>query len=211
MKSNAITLGAFAATVFAATLGQAHASVVGLAVSPNGVPAAVSLISVDAKGMGVGQASGSPLNGPVSYNSPYSGSATCSQFTASGFSLSANVVGGYQYWFSVTQAFYATSDVDYVLTGTIWNALGYLTVDLVNADGTLASRILEDLSAGSFNDWGTLAATTNGQYYLFDCYIDYEPTVAYSSTLFDLSLTSVPAPGAIALIGLAGLTRRRRR
>lgn len=211
MNSNAITLGAFTATVIAATLGQAHASVVGLAVSPNGVPAAVSLISVDAKGTEVGQASGSPLNGPVSYNSPYSGSATCSQFTASGFSLSANVVGGYLYEYAIAQAFYATSDVDYVLTGTIWNSAGYLTIDLINADGTLASRIQEDLSAGSFNDWGTLAATTNGQYYLFGFYIDYEPTVAYSSTLFDLSLTSVPAPGAIALLGLAGFTRRSRR
>ena len=52
---------------------------------------------------------------------------------------------------------------------------------------------------------GTLAATTNGQFYVFDFYIELEPTVSYSSTLFDLSLTSVPAPGAIALLGLAGL------
>jgi MYXO-CTERM domain-containing protein len=113
----------------------------------------------------------------------------------------------------VTQSFYATSDVDFSLTGTIGNALGYLTIDLFNADGTLASRILEDLSAGSFNEWGTLAATTNGQFYVFDFYIELEPTVSYSSTLFDLSLTSVsvPAPGAIALLGLAGLAGRRRR
>jgi len=213
MKNRAITLGAIGATAFAAMLGQAHASVVGLAVSPNGIPAEVTFISVDSKGIQTSQTSGNPLNGPVSYSSPYSGSATCSQFTPSGFSLSASVVGGHQYEFSVTQSFYATSDVDFSLTGTIGNALGYLTIDLLNADGTLASRILEDLSAGSFNEWGTLAATTNGQFYVFDFYIELEPTVSYSSTLFDLSLTSVsvPAPGAIALLGLAGLAGRRRR
>jgi MYXO-CTERM domain-containing protein len=211
MKNLAITLGAIGATAFAATLGQAHASVVGLAVSPSGVPAEVTFISVDSKGTQTSQTSGSPLHGPVSYSSPYSGSATCSQFTPNGSSLSANVVGGYQYEFSGTQSFYATSDVDFSLTGTIGSALGYLTIGLVNADGTLATRILEDLSAGSFNEWGTLAATTNGQFYVFDFYIELEPTVSYSSTLFDLSLTSVPAPGAIALVGFAGLAGRRRR
>ena len=211
MKNRAITLGAIGATAFAAMLGQAHASVVGLAVSPNGVPSVATLISLDAKGMGTGQASGSPMNGLVSYTSPYSGSATCSQFTPSGFSLSANVVGGYLYEFAATQAFYVTSDVNATLQGLSWNAWGYVTLDLVNADGTLAARLVEDLSAGSFNDWDTLAANTNGQYYVFDFYVDYEPSVSYSSTLFDLSFTPVPAPGAIALLGLAGLAARRRR
>jgi MYXO-CTERM domain-containing protein len=92
-----------------------------------------------------------------------------------------------------------------------WNALGSLTIDLVHADSTLGKRLVEDLSAGSFNEWGTLAATTNGQYYIFDFFVEYEPTVSYSSTPFDLSLTSVPAPGASALLGLAGLAGRRRR
>ena len=42
-------------------------------------------------------------------------------------------------------------------------------------------------------------------------YLDYSSTVNYTMTNFSYSSVSVPAPGAAALIGLAGIVAGRRR
>jgi MYXO-CTERM domain-containing protein len=57
-----------------------------------------------------------------------------------------------------------------------------------------------------------MLTSTNSDYYGFHFFM---PSIYgdHSETLFDLRFTvaTAPAPGAIALLGLAGVTRRRRR
>jgi MYXO-CTERM domain-containing protein len=210
MKTVAKITCAAGAMLFGGTLGQAHAGVVGLTGAGN---SRAYLTADNDSTYSSTFASGSPIAGAVSFFSQAGlGSATCSQFTASGFSLSATYRQGTRYRFDVVQNFVTTSSVDYSLVGSA-DGDDYVFIELFNADGSSTGTVIFPTTSGSFSLSGSLAATTNGQYYRFEHYGVRRNLPNASETLFTLSFTdgSVPAPGAIALLGLAGAARRRRR
>jgi MYXO-CTERM domain-containing protein len=209
MKTIAKITCAAGAMLFGGTLGEAHAGVVGRTGQGN---SRAYLSAENQSTYDFGSALGSPVAGAVTFSQAGLGSATCSEFTASGFSLSATYVPGARYTFDVVQNFVTTSSVDYSLVGSA-DGDDYVFIELFNADGSSTGTVILPTTSGSFSLSGSLAATTNGQYYRFEYYGVRRNQGNASETLFTLSFTdgSVPAPGAIALLGLAGAVRRRRR
>ena len=192
---------ATAALLFGGTLGlsaDAHASVVGI--PGNSSTANLSLAYVYETGASFG-AWGSPMDGSVSFSDSTFGSISCTQFTASGFSLSINsTAAANSQSFFVQQNFIVTEAVNFNLTG-------YLPVSSSRAFIHQGDTFFADSGsdAGVYSLSGTLQA---GEYRF--AYFS-GATGAESGTLFNLTFTAVPAPGAAALIGLAGLMGRRRR
>ena len=109
---------ATAALLFGGTLGlsaDAHASVVGI--PGNSSTASLSLAYVYETGASFG-AWGSPMDGSVSFSDSTFGSISCTQFTASGFSLSINsTAAANSQSFFVQQNFIVTEAVNFNLTG----------------------------------------------------------------------------------------------
>ena len=192
---------ATAALLFGGTLGvsaDAHASVIGI--PGNSSTANLSLAYVYETGASFG-AWGSPMDGSVSFSDSTFGSISCTQFTASGFSLSINsTAAANSQSFFVQQNFIVTEAVNFNLTG-------YLPVSSSRAFIHQGDTFFADSGsdAGVYSLSGTLQA---GEYRF--AYFS-GATGAESGTLFNLTFTAVPAPGAAALIGLAGLMGRRRR
>lgn len=192
---------ATAALLFGGTLGlsaDAHASVVGIA--GNSSTANLSLAYVYETGASFG-AWGSPMDGSVSFSDSTFGSISCTQFTASGFSLSINsTAAANSQSFFVQQNFIVTEAVNFNLTG-------YLPVSSSRAFIHQGDTFFADSGsdAGVYSLSGTLQA---GEYRF--AYFS-GATGAESGTLFNLTFTAVPAPGAVALVGLAGLVTGRRR
>jgi hypothetical protein len=192
---------ATAALLFGGTLGlsaDAHASVVGI--PGNSSTASLSLAYVYETGASFG-AWGSPMDGSVSFSDSTFGSISCTQFTASGFSLSINsTAAANSQSFFVQQNFIVTEAVNFSLTG-------YLPVSSSRAFIHQGDTFFADSGsdAGVYSLSGTLQA---GEYRF--AYFSGS-TGAESGTLFNLTFSAVPAPGAAALVGLAGLMGRRRR
>jgi MYXO-CTERM domain-containing protein len=192
---------ATAALLFGGTLGlsaDAHASVVGI--PGNSSTANLSLAYVYETGASFG-AWGSPMDGSVSFSDSTFGSISCTQFTASGFSLSINsTAAANNQSFFVQQSFIVTEAVNFTLTG-------YLPVSSSRAFIHQGDTFFADSGsdAGVYSLSGTLQA---GEYRF--AYFS-GATGAESGTLFNLTFTAVPAPGAVALVGLAGLVTGRRR
>jgi hypothetical protein len=192
---------ATAALLFGGTLGlsaDAHASVVGI--PGNSSTASLSLAYVYETGASFG-AWGSPMDGSVSFSDSTFGSISCTQFTASGFSLSINsTAAANSQSFFVQQNFIVTEAVNFNLTG-------YLPVSSSRAFIHQGDTFFADSGsdAGVYSLSGTLQA---GEYRF--AYFS-GATGAESGTLFNLTFSAVPAPGAAALVGLAGLMGRRRR
>jgi len=198
MRTNAMTKCAVGAMLFGGTLGvsTAHAGVTGI--SGNTSAATLSLADVNYESFG---AYGSPMAGAVSFSDSTYGSITLSQFTGSGFSLSINsTAAANNQSFFVQQSFIVTEAVNFSLTG-------YLPVSSSRAIIHQGSVFFADSGsdAGPFNLTGTLQA---GEYR----FAYWSAAMgAESGTLFNLSFTAVPAPGAMALLGAAGLVGSRRR
>ena len=192
---------ATAALLFGGTLGvsaDAHASVIGI--PGNSSTANLSLAYVYETGASFG-AWGSPMDGSVSFSDSTFGSISCTQFTASGFSLSINsTAAANNQSFFVQQNFIVTEAVNFTLTG-------YLPVSSSRAFIHQGDTFFADSGsdAGVYSLSGTLQA---GEYRF--AYFS-GATGAESGTLFNLTFSAVPAPGAAALVGLAGLMGRRRR
>ena len=201
MRNNTMTKCAVGAMLFGGTLGGATAANAGVVgVAGNSSSAILSLAYYDDPYLAV-QGSGSPMNGPVSAVDPTVGSITCSQFTASGFSLeiaSTNLANLQS--FTVQQEFIVTGAVNFSLTG-------YLPVSSSRAIIVEGLTFYADSGsdAGAFNTSGTLQAGT----YRFS--YTSAANGPQNRTLFNLSFSAVPAPGAVALVGLAGLVTGRRR
>ena len=153
-------------------------------------------------------ASGNPVSSAVSLTNATYGSATCSQFTSSGVSIttsftSAALAGGAAPSITFRQAFSVTADV--VMN---WSALGppsvgSLRIDVVGGSGS--SPTYWDGTNGTL----TLAANGAGEHYLLS-YSSFGAAIQ-SGTALSVSFAAVPAPGAVALLGVAGLVGARRR
>ena len=202
MRNNTMTKCAVGAMLFGGTLGGATAASAGVVgVAGNTSVASLQLAYDGSAYQSIGVNS-SPMDGPVSFSDSTYGSVTCSQFTASGFSLVVNsTAAATQQSFFVQQNFTVTDAVNFTLTGYLPSA-GSGSSNI--SDG--ATVYADSGSAlGAFSTSGTLQAGT----YRFQ--YTNGGGGSLNRELFNLSFSAVPAPGAVALVGLAGLVTGRRR
>ena len=159
--------------------------------------------------------SGSPVSGDTFLFGAYGG-ATFSAFTPGGIGLYVTELSATATpEFSMQQGF--QSSEAFVMT---WNST-YLT----NGGGFLRLAKFDDYTAlnggnqiGSTIDFATtpgpvtLGATVGLEYYkLFFVSYGSGPLAQPGLQLMDVDFVAVPAPGALALLGVAGLAGRRRR
>ena len=159
--------------------------------------------------------SGSPVAGDTFLFGAYGG-ATFSRFTPGGIGLYVTeLVGTTSREFSMQQGF--QSSEDFVMT---WNS-----TYLANGGGFLRLAKFDDYTAsnggnqiGTTIDFATtpgpmtLAATVGQEYYkLFYASWGSTPLSQPGLWMMDVDFVAVPAPGAIALLGMTGLAGRRRR
>ena len=202
MRNKTLTSSMAGALLFGGTLGgatAANAGVVGIA--GNSSAAALQLAYDGSAYQSIGD-DGSPMDGPVSFSDSTYGSVTCSQFTASGFSLVVNsTAAATQQTFFVQQNFTVTEAVNFTLTGYLPSA------DSGSSSITAGTTFYADSGSalGAFSTSGTLQAGTYRFVYTNG------GGGSQNRTLFNLSFSAVPAPGAIALLGAAGLIGGRRR
>jgi len=159
--------------------------------------------------------SGSPVSRDTSLFGAYGG-ATFSAFTPGGIGLyvtelsaTATPEFSMQQGFQSSEAFVMTWNSTYLSNGG-----GFLR--LAKFDNYTASNGGNQI--GSTIDFATtpgpvtLGATVGLEYYkLFFTSYGSGPLVQPGLQLMDVDFTAVPAPGAIALLGVAGLAGRRRR
>ena len=202
MRNNTMTKCAVGAMLFGGTLGGATAANAGvLGISGNTSAAALQL-AYDGSAYQSFGVNSSPMDGPVSFSDSTYGSVTCSQFTASGFSLVVNsTAAATQQTFFVQQNFTVTDAVNFTLTGYLQSASSGSSS--ITAGTTFYADSGSDV--GGFSTSGTLQAGTYRFVYTNG------GGGAQDRTLFNLSFSAVPAPGAVALVGLAGLVTGRRR
>ena len=205
-----------AAMLFGGTLGASGAASAGV-VAFGGATTANSWCSIDVSAYNgstgysdvLASVSGNPVSGAVSLSDATYGSATCSQFTASGVSITtsftaAAFAGNATPSITFRQAFIVTADV--VMN---WSALlppsgGYLRIDVVGGAGSSPTTYWDGT-----NSTLTLAASAAGEHYLLS-YGSFDSAIQ-SGTALSVSFAAVPAPGALALLGVAGLAGGRRR
>ena len=198
MSHKSTTCALAATMLFGGTLGAAHAGVTG--VTGNSSAANLSLAYVYSPYTNA-RADGSPMSGPVSFSDPTFGAISCSQFTSSGFALTiGSTAAANNQSFFVQQNFIVTGTVQFTLTG-------FLPVSSGRASIAQGATFFADSGsdAGNFSLTGILEA---GEYRF--AYTS-AATGATNGTLFNLTFSEVPAPGAIALLGAAGLVTGRRR
>ena len=202
MRNNTMTKCAVGAMLFGGTLGGATAASAGVVGVPGNTSVASLQLAYDGSTYQSIGVNSSPMDGPVSFSDSTYGSVTCSQFTASGFSLVVNsTAAATQQTFFVQQNFTVTDAVNFTLTGYLPSA-GSGSSNISNGATVYADS---GSALGAFSTSGTLQAGT----YRFQ-YTNGSGG-AQDRTLFNLSFSAVPAPGAVALVGLAGLVTGRRR
>lgn len=149
------------------------------------------------------------MAGGMAYSSETGGSLTLSPFTSTGFNLSANSAGGAAIWsvYAFTYLFTADSNMTAVLSGD------------TGAEGAMVLLMDTTDQQTMFFRWqGEAAAWNSGDLALVaghDYTLAINPAVANGSTdtgtVLNFAVTAVPAPGAAALVGMAGLVAGRRR
>lgn len=165
--------------------------------------------------IGGSQVSGTPRTGSTTLSNG-DGGATFSAFSDQGISLNTTGIASGAYAdFFLWQAFQSSDQ--FVMT---WNALNFN-----GASTTLLIGKLDDYTAGGggqqigetidFSQVAgpiTLDATTGNQYYrIYYASAGTAQSAQSGQQLLSVSFGAAPAPGAIALLGLAGLSGRRRR
>jgi MYXO-CTERM domain-containing protein len=217
MRNKTLTSSMAGALLFGGTLGVSAVASAGV-VAFGGATTANSWCAIDVSAYNhssyssdvLSFASGNPVSGAVSLADATYGNATCSQFTSSGVSIttsftSAALAGGATPSITFRQAFSVTAAV--VMN---WSALlppssgGFLHIDVVGGSGS-SPRTYWDGTNGTL----TLAANGAGEHYLLS-YTSFGAAIQ-SGTALSVSFAPVPAPGALALLGVAGLAGGRRR
>ncbi|MFM7807444.1 MAG: hypothetical protein ACKPEA_05875, partial [Planctomycetota bacterium] len=189
-------------------------------------PGAVGNLQQDlnVSGAGVMNAASVSIN-PVAGGAFSTHSITKTAAIASGFSVSmeyASAYGSSSSFINLTQAFEVTAGSSVTITLTL-NALNTLggQVSLVRATSINSSEyptaeyqqtILSQLGGmGSMQvdtkSSVTTLTLTEGRY-MFNAYYGLDDNASHTGTLINFA---VPAPGAAALLGLAGLVGRRRK
>ena len=152
------------------------------------------------------------MAGGMAYDATSGGSLTLSPFTSTGFNLGANSAGGAAIWsvFAFEYTFTANSNMNAVLSGD--TAAEGAVILMLDTTDTTNSQLMFMRVAGDATDWnsGALALVSGHKYSLA-----INPFSANGSTdtgtVLNFAVTAVPAPGAAALVGVAGLVAGRRR
>jgi hypothetical protein len=188
------------ALLFGGTLGTANAGVT--------VTSATVDLNVGGSYFTTGNVA-TAMAGGMAYDAITGGSLTLSPFTSTGFTLSANSAGGDASWsvFAFNYAFTATSDMTAVLSGTTAAEGAVIMMLDTTSSTTMFLRFDGDATAWTS---GNLALVSGHSYSLA-----INPGIANGSTdtgtVLTLGLAPVPAPGAMVLLGAAGLVSSRRR
>jgi MYXO-CTERM domain-containing protein len=216
MRNKTLTSSMAGALLFGGTLGVSAVASAGV-VAFGGATTANSWCAIDVSAYNhssyssdvLSFASGNPVSGAVSLADATYGNATCSQFTSSGVSIitsftSAALAGGAAPSITFRQAFSVTADV--VMN---WSALGppsvgSLRIDVLGGSGSSPTTYWDGT-----NGTLTLAANGAGEHYLLS-YSSFGAAIQSGNAL-SVSFAAVPAPGALALLGAAGLIAGRRR
>ena len=222
MRNNTMTKCAVGAMLFGGTLGMSQAAQAGVAIVSAGVYDAFA-----GSGLVIYQSNDGAFNTSGGTFSNASGSFTFSPFTSAGFSASAQTAGS---WlgvneFDVTFTVSGPTPYDLNLSGLApvggpagqGSATFSPGVSLRLFSGTSASGTA--LQSASFSNQSysqTWAALSAGTYTLrtgMQSGINWSARTgpAYNGTYLNASFAAVPAPGALALLGVAGLAGGRRR
>lgn len=153
---------------------------------------------------------GAIVDGAVNFSDATYGSASATAFSSSGFSIttnfsSASLADGNNPQITFRQAFTASEAVTMNWTGSP-TYYGWLRIDLMGGSGVPPVTYWEMDGSNSVLN---LQATQAGEYYLLS-FTSFGPGIQ-SGTVLDVSFAAVPAPGAAALVGLAGLVAGRRK
>ena len=216
MRTQTITPLMAGALLFGGTLGVSAVASAGV-VAFGGATTANSWCAIDVSAYNPSSyssdvlsfASGNPVSGAVSLTNATYGNATCSQFTSSGVSIttsftSAALAGGAAPSITFRQAFSVTADVVMNWSALLPSSGGFLRIDVVGGSGSPPATELTGT-----NGTLTLAANGAGEHYLLS-YSSFGAAIQSGNAL-SVSFAAVPAPGAAALIGLAGMVAGRRR
>jgi MYXO-CTERM domain-containing protein len=236
MQSNKIVKGAVGAMLFGGTLGGASAAQAGLTWNASGGGGGPGLIPVNSSNYALSYESGpndsyllsSTANGWnfEAYQGTVNGATgpttiSFSAVTSSGYSVSVSgsTASG---WVNVTRLFTVTDTQQITISWTGRTSVatigllggpnavqGWGTVAALSAQGWLASTQptvpggsqINSSTAGTYSYTVTLAA---GDYYVAN-------TVSLLDAGASMSFSVVPAPGALALLGVAGIAGSRRR
>ena len=153
---------------------------------------------------------GTPFSGPLNFSSPTWGSATVSQFTSNGFSATTaftnlnpgSALGSTMASVMVKQAFTMSEAMVMTWRGVL-GTTSYLRIDKFGGPGVPPVTYFDGT-----NPTLNLSATAEGEYYMIQY---FSSDLSGSGIVFSASFAAVPAPGAVALIGLAGMVAGRRR
>ena len=202
MRNNTMTKCAVGAMLFGGTLGTASVANAGLTVTGADI-----YLDVNAAAQFQTSNLTTAMAGGMAYDSTSGGYLQLSAFTSTGFNLKANSAGGAATW-SVFPSYF-TFTADTLTTVTLSGNTAAEGAVIFLYDNTSQSTLFLRYSGDSGVQWTSgeidLAA---GQSFT----VNVNPGIANGSTEVGTVLNfAVPAPGAAALIGLAGLVATRRR
>ena len=202
MRNNTMTKCAVGAMLFGGTLGAVSVANAGLTVTG-------ADIYLDVNSAAQFQTSNLPtaMAGGMAYDMSTGGSVTLSPFTSAGFTLTANSAGGAATW-SVFPSYF-TFTADTLTTVTLSGNTAAEGAVIFLYDDTSLSTLFLRYSGDSGVQWtsGDIVLAAGHSFTL-----TVNPGYANGSTEVGTVLNfAVPAPGALALLGVAGVVGARRR
>ena len=203
MQSQTLKTAAIGVMLFVGTLGAASVANAGLTVT-----AASIYLDVNANAAAQFQTADltAAMAGGMAYDSGTGGSVTLSPFTSAGFTLNANSAGG-AIWSVYQSSFTFTADT--LTTVTLSGDTAGDSAIIVLWDNTSNSPLFLRFAGDSGVAWtsGDIVLTAGHEFTL-----TVNPYGATGGTETGTVLNfAVPAPGALALLGVAGVVGVRRR
>ena len=203
MHSQTLKTAAIGVMLFGGTLGAASVANAGLTVTAADIYLDVNGAKFQTSDLAVAMAGGFAYDGGAGTG----GSVTLSPFTSAGFTLTANSAGGAAIW-SVYPSYF-TFTADTLTTVTLSGNTAAESAVIFLWDNTSNSTLFLRGEGGSGVEWtsGDIVLAAGHSYTL-----TVNPGYANGSTEVGTVLNfAVPAPGALALLGVAGVVGARRR
>ena len=201
MQSQTLKTAAIGVMLFGGTLGAASVANAGLTVTAADIYLDVNGAKFQTSNLATAMAGG------IAYDVGTGGSVTLSPFTSAGFTLTANSAGGDATW-SVFPSYF-TFTADTLTTVTLSGNTAADSAVIFLWDNTSNSTLFLRGEGGSGVEWtsGDIVLAAGHSYTL-----TVNPVYANGSTEVGTVLNfAVPAPGALALLGSAGIVGLRRR
>ena len=201
MHSQTLKTAAIGVMLFGGTLGAASVANAGLTVTAADIYLDVNGAKFQTSDLAVAMAGG------MAYDSTSGGSVTLSPFTSAGFTLTANSAGGAATWSVFPSYFMFTADT--LTTVTLSGNTAAESAVIFLWDNTSNSTLFLRYEGNSGVAWtsGGIVLAAGHSFTL-----TVNPSGATGSTETGTVLNfAVPAPGALALLGVAGVVGVRRR